>query len=72
MTDGESCDFPLTQTDLADATGLTTVHVNRTLQELRRQGLIELHDRRLTMTDLAGMMHVAMFSAIYLHLDAND
>ncbi len=36
LSDGNSCDFPLTQVDLAAASGLTAVHVNRTLQELRR------------------------------------
>ena len=40
LTRGNSCDFPMTQVDIADASGLTAVHVNRTLQELRRDGLI--------------------------------
>jgi CRP-like cAMP-binding protein len=77
-TDGR-CDFPLTQTDLADATGLTAVHVNRTLQELRRAGLIELERKQLHILDLPRMMDTAMFNANYLHLnregrhlDAND
>jgi CRP-like cAMP-binding protein len=46
-TEGDSCPFPLTQSDLADATGLTPVHINRTLQEMRREGLIELSHKRL-------------------------
>jgi CRP-like cAMP-binding protein len=69
MTNGISCDFPLTQNDLADATGLTAVHVNRTLQELRRDGLIELERRRLTVPDMQRLMDAAMFNANYLHLD---
>ncbi len=79
LTDGNSCDFPPTQLDLADATGLTSVHVNRTIQELRRDGLIELHNRKLTIPDLRALMNVSMFNANYLHLnhegahlDAND
>lgn len=79
LTDGTSCDFPLTQMDLADATGLTSVHVNRTLQELRRGGLIELHGKRLTIPDFKALMNAAMFNPNYLHLnhegahlDAND
>ena len=79
LTDGKSCDFPPTQLDLADATGLTSVHVNRTIQELRRDGLIELHNRRLTIPDLRALMNACMFNANYLHLnhegahlDAND
>jgi CRP-like cAMP-binding protein len=64
-----SCDFPLTQNDLADATGLTAVHVNRTLQELRRDKLIELERKQLHILDLERMMDVAMFNPNYLHLD---
>lgn len=64
-----SCDFPLTQNDLADATGLTAVHVNRTLQELRRDGLIELERKRLTILDLERLKDAAMFNSNYLHLD---
>ena len=63
------CDFPLTQNDLADATGLTAVHVNRTLQELRRDGLIELDRKQLQILNLEQMMDVAMFNPNYLHLD---
>lgn len=63
------CDFPLTQNDLADATGLTAVHVNRTLQELRRDKLIELDRRHLQILDIPGMMSAAMFNPNYLHLD---
>jgi CRP-like cAMP-binding protein len=63
------CDFPLTQNDLADATGLTAVHVNRTLQELRRDGLIELERKQLQILDLERMMDVSMFNPNYLHLD---
>ena len=63
------CDFPLTQNDLADATGLTSVHVNRTLQELRRDGLIELERKQLHILDLDRLKDVAMFNPNYLHLD---
>lgn len=79
LTQGQCCDFPVTQTDLADATGLTSVHVNRTLQELRRDGLIELAHKRLRIPDLQRLMDASMFNANYLHLehegrhlDAND
>ena len=63
------CDFPLTQNDLADATGLTAVHVNRTLQELRRDGLIELERKQLHILDLERLKDVSMFNGNYLHLD---
>jgi len=68
LTDGNSCDFPLTQSDIADATGLTSVHVNRMLQELRGNGLIELQSRRLTIPDLRALESAAMFNDNYLHL----
>lgn len=67
--DAHSCQFPLTQSDLADATGITPVHVNRTLQELRREGLIELRAKRLTILDFERLMRLAMFNPNYLHLD---
>lgn len=69
LTNGNSCDFPLTQNDIADATGLTAVHVNRTLQELRRAGLIVLQGRSLTIPDMPALKNVALFNANYLHLD---
>ena len=64
-----SCDFPLTQNDLADATGLTPVHVNRMLQDLRRDGLIELERKQLRIPDIERLMDVAMYNPNYLHLN---
>ncbi|KQM24528.1 MULTISPECIES: Crp/Fnr family transcriptional regulator [unclassified Sphingomonas] len=66
---GATCEFPLTQADLAEATGLTPVHVNRMVQELRRDGLIEWGGRRLTILDLDRLCAVASFTPAYLHLD---
>ncbi len=64
-----SCEFPLTQQDIADATGLTPVHVNRTIQDLRRQRLVELRSRTLTITNSEGLKDAAMFNPNYLHLE---
>jgi CRP-like cAMP-binding protein len=64
-----SCDFPLTQTQIADATGLTQVHVNRTLQALRRTTGAELRGRRLHVPDFSALADIASFTADYLHLD---
>lgn len=61
-------DWPLTQNDLADATGLTPVHVNRTLQQMRKGGLIELSHKQLTISDIARLKEVAAFNDNYLHL----
>jgi len=67
LWDGNSCALPVTQLDLADATGLSVVHVNRTLQELRSSGLIVLRDRLLTVHDLEALKEAALFSPDYLN-----
>jgi hypothetical protein len=69
LTRGTSCDLPLTQAELAEATGLSPVHVNRTLQELRGLGLIVLKDRLLTIPSFEALADAALFTANYLHLD---
>ena len=62
-------EFPLTQREISECLGLTVVHVNRTVQELRRRGLIELENRRLTILDRDGLDGVAQFDPAYLYLD---
>jgi CRP-like cAMP-binding protein len=68
LTVDHACSLPLTQAELGDACGLSTVHVNRTLQDLRRNGLIELQHSRLTILDWARLKEVAQFDPAYLHL----
>lgn len=53
--------FPLTQIHLADALGLSTVHVNRVLQRLRRDGLVRLAKGRLGVGDLKALRRVAAY-----------
>ena len=55
--------------ELGDATGLSNVHVNRVLQELRGSGLIVLKGRQLTIPDPAAHQAVSLFNTNYLHLD---
>lgn len=69
LLDGDSFDFPLTQVELGETLGLTAVHVNRTLQELRRQGLVELQHRRVTLLDVKRLEHIAEFDSRYLYLE---
>lgn len=69
LSDGQSFDFPMTQNELADCLGLTTVHVNRTIQELRKRGLIQLDRRRVTLLDSAAFKSVAEFDDSYLYLE---
>lgn len=63
-----SCELPVTQEILGDALGLTAVHVNRTLQLLRRLGLVELKLGRLLVHDFDRLAKVAEFDPHYLHL----
>jgi CRP-like cAMP-binding protein len=69
LTNSYSFDLPVTQEQLGDATGMSTVHVNRTLQEMREEGLIVLKGRILTIPDLDALQRTALFNANYLHLD---
>ena len=65
----DSYDFPLTQVQLADCVGLTSVHVNRTLQELRKRGLIELKEKRLRILDIPSLQRLGEFDPGYLYLE---
>jgi CRP-like cAMP-binding protein len=67
-TDDNTFRFPVTQEELADATGLTPVHVNRRLGQLRKEGLIEFRGKVLKVLDPAGLKKAAKFNPNYLHL----
>jgi CRP-like cAMP-binding protein len=69
MAGEEGYDLPLTQIDLADATALTPVHVNRMLRELREAGLMTFRGGRVTIRDRARLEAAAEFDAGYLHLE---
>jgi CRP-like cAMP-binding protein len=63
----ERYELPMTQEQLADATGLTAVHVNRVLQALQRDGLIERDRRKIRFLSWEGMRDVGDFNPRYLH-----
>jgi CRP-like cAMP-binding protein len=69
LSQGNSYDFPLTQVEIGESLGLTAVHVNRTLQELRRKGVLELQHRRVTILDVEALEGIAEFDSRYLYLD---
>jgi CRP-like cAMP-binding protein len=69
LTQGSSCELPITQAKFAEATGLTLVHLNRMLQELRAANLVVLKSKTLTIPDLGALMSAALFNPNYLHLD---
>lgn len=60
--------LPLTQTDLAECTGLTNVHVNRTLRQLREQKLVEFGNGQVKILDKAGLQRAGEFDPAYLYL----
>ena len=59
---------PLTQEEVADAAGLTNVHVNRTLRDLRERGLIEITGSAVHIPNIAALRREAEFDPTYLHL----
>lgn len=68
LAPADAMDFPLTQVDLADTVGLSAVHVNRVVQELREERLISWRSQKLTILDLPGLEALAGFNPNYLHL----
>ena len=62
-------ELPMTQDQLADALGLTNVHVNRTLKAIERQGLIERSKRSVKIGDWKRLAAVGDFDSSYLHLE---
>ncbi|NUR44755.1 MAG: Crp/Fnr family transcriptional regulator [Sphingomonas sp.] len=62
-------DLPVTQTQVADATALTPVHVNRTLQSLRAERLVDWHQRVVRLPRLKALMRLAEFDSDYLQSD---
>lgn len=69
LTDGLCFRLDLTQLDIAECLGLTSIHVNRTLKVLREQGLVELRGGTVEIRDLEGLRRVAEFSDDYLSPD---
>ena len=61
-------DMPVTQTELADATGMTHIHMNRVLQALRTDGLISNNKNQITVPDWQKLKEAGEFDPLYLHL----
>jgi CRP-like cAMP-binding protein len=69
LVDGQAYQLPITQAELGDATGLSTVHVNGTLQELRGNNLISTpKSGRVVIVDWDRLQEAGEFDATYLHL----
>ncbi len=67
LNEGDACELPMTQSELADALGITTVHANRVLQKIRGDGLIALTGSRLEILDWEQMKQAGDFDPLYLH-----
>lgn len=71
-TDGQNhCPMPLTQIVLADALGLTPVHVNRVLRILKATGIMTVGAGTLTIAEFAELAAIAGFDGNYLHRELN-
>lgn len=72
MVNDNGYELPMTQEQLGDAVGLTSVHVNRTLKGLVADGLVRFDRRNLSILDWDGIREVGGFSSMYLHLDQSS
>jgi CRP-like cAMP-binding protein len=68
-TDGLSFQLPVTQAELGDTLGISTVHVNRVVQELRNERLITWQGEAVTILDWERLMQAADFDPTYLYLE---
>jgi CRP-like cAMP-binding protein len=69
LASGNSYRLPLTQADLADANGLTSVHVNRMLRKLRDEKLLTFRGGEVVIHDWDRLQREAEFDPTYLHLE---
>jgi CRP-like cAMP-binding protein len=65
--DGNRFDMPLTQEQIGEALGITAVHANRVIKQLRQDGIVDLHRGRVTVLDEGKFQELADFDNRYLH-----
>jgi CRP-like cAMP-binding protein len=68
LADEKTFELPVTQSELGDATGLSNVHINRTMQGLRKAELVVTQGRVHTIPDWPRLREAADFNPSYLHL----
>lgn len=66
----DSFHFPLSQAELADVMGVSLVHLNKTLQKLRREKVLTWINRTITIVDWTRMQELAEFDRTYLNLES--
>lgn len=69
LSDGATFELPLTQPDLAEVCGLTSIHVNRVLRDLRERGLCTVRGGRVTIRDRPALLRLGEFEPTYLYMD---
>jgi CRP-like cAMP-binding protein len=72
LADGDRFSLPFTQQNLADALGLSVVHVNRTIKELRGARLIVTRGATITVPDRNALVEAGEFDPCYLHMDGDE
>jgi hypothetical protein len=68
LSNGHACRLPIRQAEFADILGLSTVHVNRTVQHLRQTGMISWHGEALVIKDRERLIQLAEFDGSYLQV----
>jgi len=71
LSDGKAFQLPMTQADIAEACGLTPVHVNRMLKELRERKMLVMRGSLVSMLDRSALSRLSEFDPVYLFLDAS-
>jgi len=72
LVDGSGYGLPFSQQELADITGMTPVHLNRSLKELREAGLVTFRNGRVDLHDLPRLARDAQFDPGYLHIGIHE
>lgn len=72
LADHSRFELPMTQEHIADCTGLTSVHVNRTMMALGKEGLIARTNRSVTISNWKKLAEVGDFTSAYLHLPESE
>jgi CRP-like cAMP-binding protein len=69
LSDGTGYDLPITQIDLSEITGLTSIHVNRVLRMMREERICTFRSSRVEIADLKRLERLAQFDSTYLYLE---
>lgn len=65
--DGNDFEMPMTQEQIGEALGITAVHANRVIKQLRQEGIVEFHRGRVKVLDEGKFLELADFDGRYLH-----